>query len=54
MDLKHHWSCRVKERSPTVVDVTDAVEIALSIFVKQILSPRSDYFHGVVWIEEAT
>lgn len=32
----------------TVVDITDAIEVALSLFVKQILSPRSNYLHRLV------
>lgn len=38
----------------TVLDVTDAVEVTLSIFIEQVLSPRSDYFHRVVRIKEST
>lgn len=38
----------------TVLNVTDAVEVPLSIFIEQVLSPRSDYFHGVVRIKEST
>ena len=32
----------------TVVDVTDAVQIALAIFIEQVLSSCSNYFHRVV------
>lgn len=37
-----------------MVDITDAIEVALSLFVKQILSPRSYYLDRFVRIKEAT
>lgn len=36
-----------------MVDITDAVQIPLAIFIVQILSSRSDYFHGVVWVKKS-
>lgn len=37
-----------------MMNVTDAIEIALAIFIKQILPSCSDYFHRIVRVEKST
>ena len=42
------------EHCLTVMDITDAVQIAHSIFIEQILPSCSDYFHWVVGVKQST